>query len=33
MGNILYEVPTTFEFDYFDFGFDIVLMAACLTIF
>lgn len=33
MENILYEVPTTFEFDYFDFALNFVLMAACLTIF
>ncbi len=33
MDNILYEVSTKFEFDYFDFAFQLVLMAFLLTIF
>ena len=33
MDNILYEVPTTFEIDYLDFGFNIILLAFVATIF
>lgn len=33
MENILYEVPTAFQFDYIDFVFQTILMVACLTIF
>lgn len=33
MENILYEIPTKFEFDYFDFGFQLILLAFLLTVF
>ena len=33
MENILYEVPTKFEFDYLDIGFQLILLAFLLTIF
>lgn len=33
MENILYEIPTKFEFDYFDFGFQLNLLAFLLTVF
>ena len=32
MENILYEIPTKFEFDYFDFGFQLILLAFLLTV-